>query len=344
MWLPYYGRGLRTVKTVNGEDTLFVSCKSGKLIAEADSDGNITKEYIYLEGDIFVHFQYEVPVAASLEAAPSAEPSQETAPEPMIADNPPVVAATSTPSDTAFLQPIYFLLLLKNKSAEGAYYYINNHLGAPQIITNDSGTVVWRAEYLPFGKVNISVSQIENNLRFPGQYYDAETGLHYNWNRYYDPETGRYIAADPIGLGGGMNLYAYVGGDPVNGVDPMGLQFPIPIPVPPPPIIAPSNSPIMIELPSPEAPSQPTTFDLAELSYPKRNRCGCTCTCRADYDGNMKNNPVPISGVLSVTETVTANNCNRAKKIAKKLAAEKLGAKPKHQPCRCTDRDGTKRK
>ncbi|MCI5211036.1 MAG: RHS repeat-associated core domain-containing protein, partial [Candidatus Electrothrix sp. ATG2] len=76
---------------------------------------------------------------------------------------------------------------------------------------------------LPFGNVNILTADIENNLRFSGQYFDAETGLHYNWNRYYDPETGRYIAADPIGLGGGMNLYAYVGSDPVNWYDSTGL-------------------------------------------------------------------------------------------------------------------------
>ena len=59
--------------------------------------------------------------------------------------------------------------------------------------------------------------------RFPGQTYDAETGLHYNFHRDYNPQTGRYVQSDPIGLGGGMNSFAYVGGSPINTSDLLGL-------------------------------------------------------------------------------------------------------------------------
>ena len=109
------------------------------------------------------------------------------------------------------------------KTNPGIYYFVNDHLGTPQQLVTATGTVVWQAAYLPFGKAQITTGTVTNNLRFPGQYYDEETGLHYNWNRFYDPELGRYISADPIGLRGGMNLYAYVGGNPVNWFDPSGL-------------------------------------------------------------------------------------------------------------------------
>lgn len=60
-------------------------------------------------------------------------------------------------------------------------------------------------------------------MRYPGQYYDQETGLFYNYNRDYDPAVGRYVESDPIGLDGGLNTYTYVGNDPLSGIDPLGL-------------------------------------------------------------------------------------------------------------------------
>ncbi len=98
-------------------------------------------------------------------------------------------------------------------------YYHNDHLGTPQRITDKSGAVIWAADYDAYGKAITrttadSAKAITNNLRYPGQYWDAETGLHYNDRRYYDPETGRYLSSDPIGYEGGINLYAYAGAAP----------------------------------------------------------------------------------------------------------------------------------
>mgnify|MGYP001554069195 CR=1 FL=1 len=63
-----------------------------------------------------------------------------------------------------------------------------------------------------------------SGVLFAGQYFDNETGLHYNWNRYYSPETGRYIASDPLGLVAGLNVYNYVNGNPLWAIDPLGLE------------------------------------------------------------------------------------------------------------------------
>jgi RHS repeat-associated protein len=91
-------------------------------------------------------------------------------------------------------------------------------------MTDSKGNIIWQADYDPFGGlVTLSGTEV-NNFRFPGQYFDSETGLHYNWHRYYDPETGRYLRPDPIGLEGGMNLYMYVNGNPVSSFDFLGLD------------------------------------------------------------------------------------------------------------------------
>jgi RHS repeat-associated protein len=115
-------------------------------------------------------------------------------------------------------------LLVMIKPGELAYYFHGDHLGTPQILTDDSQAIVWKAAYAPFGDAVVSIETVENPFRFPGQYYDPETGLHYNYFRYYNPQTGRYITPDPIGLEGGINLFAYVANNPVNLIDLWGLS------------------------------------------------------------------------------------------------------------------------
>jgi RHS repeat-associated protein len=77
------------------------------------------------------------------------------------------------------------------------YFYHNDHLGTPQKMTAVNGAIVWSAKYEGFGKAVVEVGTVVNNLRFPGQYQDQETGLHYNYHRYYDLSTGRYLCPDP---------------------------------------------------------------------------------------------------------------------------------------------------
>lgn len=106
-------------------------------------------------------------------------------------------------------------------------YVFADHLNAPRVLeaAND-GAVTWSwLDTDPFGSGSATPSTIvgEYNHRFPGQIFDVETGLHYNYFRDYDPQTGRYIESDPVGLAAGVNTYTYVGGSPVLFVDPSGL-------------------------------------------------------------------------------------------------------------------------
>lgn len=102
------------------------------------------------------------------------------------------------------------------------YFYQCDHLGTPLRLVTSQGEIVWQAHYETWGTAHIEIEQVTNPLRFQGQYYDVETGLHYNLARYYDPRAGRFIQPDPIGLLGGLNHYQYAP-NPVMWVDPTGL-------------------------------------------------------------------------------------------------------------------------
>jgi len=121
--------------------------------------------------------------------------------------------------------PVAVLKPSATEATPDLYYIHADQLGTPRKITrSNDNRAVWSWEPEAFGNSlpdqnPSALGDFVFNLRFPGQYYDAETGLHYNYFRDYNPATGRYIESDPIGLVGGINTYAYVGGSPVNYID-----------------------------------------------------------------------------------------------------------------------------
>ncbi len=181
----YNSFGQRVQKIAGGVTTQFVFDRNGHLVEEASASGTALRDYIWLD---------DLPVAME--------------------------------DDTG--------------SSPALYYIHTDQLGTPQKMTDGSANIVWDNLSDPFGNAvpaqgmnwgtanwgsfNWAVTMLSlSNLRFPGQYFDGETNLHYNLNRDYDPSTGRYFESDPIGLNGGINVYAYAGANPMTFDDPLGL-------------------------------------------------------------------------------------------------------------------------
>lgn len=151
--------------------------------------------------------------------------------------------------ETVYLYDMPVAILQKKH----VYFITTDHLNTPRRITDAKNKVIWRWHSDPFGTTPATGAPLHSddeddeaedaveedpdgdgkkfvyNLRFPGQYYDKETGLHYNYFRDYDPGTGRYITSDPIGLLGGLNTYSYVGNNPLRWTDPTGEAIAIPL-------------------------------------------------------------------------------------------------------------------
>jgi len=127
-------------------------------------------------------------------------------------------------------ETVYFGNMSVVTVKNGTVYYIHtDQLNTPRAISDANNTTLWQWQSTPFGETAAN-EDVDNDgqgfvyhLRFPGQYFDEETGLHYNYFRDYDPSTGRYSQSDPIGLAAGLNTYGYVSGGPLGLVDPLGL-------------------------------------------------------------------------------------------------------------------------
>ena len=229
----YDGFGRRVKKTVGTVATIYHYDPDGRLLAEQEQDDGAWTNYIYLEGSPVAMVREDSNAATGCIADLDGD-GQVSLNDYMLwyrsyrtgcVAGTPCIGDLDNDGDVDADDLVLLRAELGQTCSPGRviYYYHNDHLGTPQKMTDSSGTVVWAADYLPFGKVDVIVETITNNLRFAGQYFDEETGLHYNYHRYYDPSASRYLRPDPIGLNGGINLFTYAVNDPVNFVDPFGL-------------------------------------------------------------------------------------------------------------------------
>jgi RHS repeat-associated protein len=130
--------------------------------------------------------------------------------------------ATVWESEPATARPVTQTEGLLGAPEQRFHSIVTDLVGTPSELLDESGAVAWHVQATLWGKVVSGPGRAYTPLRFPGQYHDAETGLHYNLNRYYDPETGRYLSHDPLGLEPAPDSLAYVG-NPTALIDPLGL-------------------------------------------------------------------------------------------------------------------------
>ncbi|HQU17385.1 MAG TPA: RHS repeat-associated core domain-containing protein [Gammaproteobacteria bacterium] len=200
--------GLRTEKRTQAGTMLYHYDPRGRLLSETDAEGQVRRDYVW---------RNRVPVAQIDRAGYGRGTKWDDQGHDRGEDG-------------------------RSRGPDRVFYLHTDGIGTVRLATDARGAVVWRWGGGAFGSSPPTGGKLPDrprdaedmdhavarptvtiNLRFPGQYYDRETGFFYNWARYYNPETGRYISSDPIGLLGGDNTYAYVGGNPLRSGDPMGL-------------------------------------------------------------------------------------------------------------------------
>ncbi|WP_346361256.1 RHS repeat-associated core domain-containing protein [Bosea sp. (in: a-proteobacteria)] len=200
---------------------------AGRLLAEADAaTGATLREYVWLEVE-----DYEV------EGGPTRRPANDNLATGRLGtaenDNDPT-ARTQLPSlqwpkRNMAARALPLAVIADVSTSPQTLYVHADHLDRPIRMTDQSQTLVWDAQYRPYGEVISITGSASLDARFPGQWFQLETGLHYNWHRHYDPTTGRYLQPDPLGLVDGPSVYAYANSSPQMWSDPEGLNPAIPI-------------------------------------------------------------------------------------------------------------------
>jgi RHS repeat-associated protein len=261
----YDGEGRRAIKTAGGDTTYYFYHPDGSLLTEMVPADEAGRDYIYLDdtplarvdwaaqdlslGDVLTATASPPNVHLDWTAFPAAS-NRYVVRRKQIVDfsdktfNGNVVIATPQDPTQAHDDPVlgdtdtYFYRVFRRVLNDTLYFYHPDHLGTPIARTETSGSLVWRAEHRPFGGLHsLPVSTVTNNLRFPGQYFDEESGLHQNWFRDYDAAIGRYREPDPLGVANAATfspstpaddpvrqMYAYAESNPLTRIDPEGLR------------------------------------------------------------------------------------------------------------------------
>ena len=240
----YDEAGNLTQKSEPGKLTRYTYDTQNRLIEVKDGDGNHIARYgydpqdrriwkeAYSSGGVrrtyYLYADEGLIAEAKLDVLPPL-PTETGWGEGINATTPIIATQYGPRPDAEFTTGILFVKTKDSNGQDRFAYFHHDHLDTPIQATDKNGNIVWAANYNVFGQATITTPAatadsptITSNLRLPGQIEDAETGLHYNFRRYYDPQTGRYITQDPIGLAGGNNQYRYGEADPANVSDPTG--------------------------------------------------------------------------------------------------------------------------
>ncbi len=227
----------QTNQSQTSQTTHYLYSQDKQILAEVNPEGKIDRQYIWL-ADMLL---------AVIDTNPTKPTQPLSKPELPAPDNRALEAYLN--QNISLLQDVGALLtswgtVIANLTGEPANtisFIHSNHLGAPELATNAEGQVIWQAGYAPFGQAKVAkvmrasfaksadaktdstATSFTLNIRLPGQYFDQESGLHYNRQRYYDPAQGQYLTPDPLGTPDGPNAYAYAANNPLTNIDPDGL-------------------------------------------------------------------------------------------------------------------------
>jgi RHS repeat-associated protein len=232
----YNALGERLIKTVNGVTTHFHYDQQGHLLAESQSDGAMIREYVWLDDMPLAQIESDGTIYYI-------HPDHLNTPQKMTDANQAIVweneqqpfgeAALPVLNSVGFNAGEQFQMTVNGGPNDAYVVQTTTNLSsanwvslgasvAPFTFTDSSAQNVHARFYRVLYAPNVHLASVTNNLRFPGQYYDVESGLTYNMMRDYDPSLGRYIQSDPIGLEGGINSFSYAESNPINGVDLLG--------------------------------------------------------------------------------------------------------------------------